>query len=154
MSPLATTRSSGLQIPLESKTISPASSVVSPFAEIEFRSIRVPVDAMSSRPPNRLCDDERPLRRLSFALGDEYAGRKLPDRAVLDRDPVVAGRVVDAEITDILVGAPEHAVAVDRVAVQVELDVVGADHDAVARAVDQVDLSFVSLVIVSPQRTR
>ena len=68
----------------------------------------------------------------------EYGGRKVSDGAVLDRDPVVAGGVVDAVIAGIELVAAEHAVTVDRVPVQIERDVVRPDHDPVARAVGQV----------------
>jgi hypothetical protein len=43
-------------------------------------------------------------------------GRELSNRAVLDRDPVVAGTVVHAEVAGVEVVAAEHAVTVDRVA--------------------------------------
>src|SRR6185503_1381630 len=68
----------------------------------------------------------------------EHGGREVSDGAVLDRYPVVAGGVVDAVIAGVEVVAAEHAVAVDRMAVQIELDVVPPDHDPASRAVGQV----------------
>jgi hypothetical protein len=72
-------------------------------------------------------------------LQNQDAQSKFAYRAALDRHPAVP--VVDHPIiTDLIVGAVfgQLAIAVDPVAVEIEGDVVSANHDPVVWAVDQV----------------
>src|SRR5215210_5641639 len=68
--------------------------------------------------------------------------REFPDLAALDRHPVVTTRVLDSNIAirSREPGTVRHplAVAVNRVTVQVDRDVVGPDHEPVAPAVGEV----------------
>jgi hypothetical protein len=63
---------------------------------------------------------------------DEHADGEAADRAVTHGDPVMTD-AEDPEVAELVVGAVRElgAVAVDHVAVEVEGDIVGADHDAV-----------------------
>jgi hypothetical protein len=68
----------------------------------------------------------------------EHAKAEARDRAVLDRDAVVAV-VGNPEVAELLrTRVDQRAVTAERVAVQIEGDVVGADHDPVVRAVEKV----------------
>ena len=91
-------------------------------------------------PTSAFLDAEMPSRRLCRSLAEVDAAAELAQRAVHHRDPVVT-EVDHPDVTELrLRVAPgsRGTVAVDRVAVQVEGDVVGADHDAVVGAVDEV----------------
>ena len=52
----------------------------------------------------------------------------------------MAGSVVHSEIAGVQLLAADHAVTVDRVAVEIERDVVGTDHEPVAGTVDEIAL--------------
>jgi hypothetical protein len=74
------------------------------------------------------------------AFLDVDATTELPQRAVHDRDPVVT-EVGYPYVTELRLGVAPGGrlpVTVDRVVVQVEGDVVGADDDAVVGAVGEV----------------
>ena len=76
--------------------------------------------------------------RLSRARPTNTPYGETADRAVTHGDPVMVD-AEDPEVAELVVGATVRdlgAVAVDHVSVEVERDVVGADHDAVVRAVD------------------
>ena len=108
---------------------------------------RVPLDSGAGgpdeqQPAEQVVRQRKTAEAIVVCLSDEYARRKLPDPAALDRDSMVACRVVDPEIAHLLFGAAEHAVTVDRVAVQIELDVVRPDHDPATGAVDHIALQL------------
>ena len=75
-----------------------------------------------------------------FAPANGDADIETAHGAVLDRHAGVAGDVGDAEVANSFVeaGPGRYAVAADRVAVQVERDVVRTDHDPVARAAGEI----------------
>ncbi len=79
-------------------------------------------------------------QRVLLRPADQDPKPELPELAVHDHEPGVAARVVDARVADLPPPAlpDELVVTVDRVPVEVEGNVVGADHDPVVRAVDQV----------------
>ena len=107
-------------------------SVTEPF------TIRLAVEC-SSRMPTLFCDVASPRRTLWLHVRDEHTDIEFPDRATRDGDAAVAGPVVDAVVAARVSGAAVVlVVAVNGVAVEVELDVVGPDHEPVADTVGEV----------------
>jgi hypothetical protein len=72
--------------------------------------------------------------------GDPDTDAELADCSAHDGEPVMAAKVGHADVTPITLraGGDRRAVAVNGVAVEIQGDVVGTDHDAVVGAVDQV----------------
>ena len=118
----------------------------------ELSRIRLRDDLMTTKPKKRV-----PFRgdvddATVACAADPGAAAKSRTEPCFNREPVVAV-IEHPDVAELLPGVAAGsggAVAAHRVAVQIEGDVVGADHDPVVRAVDRSLSSVVSAVIVSP----
>ena len=105
----------------------------------ELSRTRLRADSLTTKPNKVFSFEEMSSTRLSRALTTQDAVRELAHRAVLHRDAIVAV-VEHPDVAELVLRAVRElgAVAVDPVAVQIEGDVIGADHDPVVGAVDEV----------------
>jgi hypothetical protein len=99
---------------------------------------------------------ERSLRAFLLAPKRNTPKANSPDVAAFDPDTVVA-IVGDPDVAELVLRARVHqgVVTVDRVAVQIEGDVVGPDDDAVVRTIDEITVErrVDSDRVAAPHRT-